>query len=213
MVKYCLLFLLFGLSFSFSFSRTNYFSKYTSKNKIKIGYAYNTFNNILAKRLLANTDVLLPSNNPTFRQIDNEQQFKLGSINLAFEHRVKPKLAVGAAFTTEFQTRTYTTPYKDSVFALRTFKQYYAFMPCIYFHYLEHNLIDLYLGTDFGLLLLMSKTAETNYDYGNDRSSKLLPTLNFCPFGIQLKTVVSPYLQFNIGSRGWIEGGIVFNLE
>ncbi|MEZ4880370.1 MAG: hypothetical protein R2801_09425 [Chitinophagales bacterium] len=42
---------------------------------------------------------MLPSNNPTFRQIDNEQQFKLGSINLAFEHRVKPKLAVGAAFT------------------------------------------------------------------------------------------------------------------
>lgn len=208
-----LLLLIIGL-FSYSFSKTNYVAKYTYKNKVKIGYAYNTFNHkILAPKILAPTYIDLPSTNPNVVTLKNTKQFKISSINLAFEHSVKPKLAVGGSFVTEVYKKSYHIPYKDSVFAVKELTQYHAIMASIYFHYLDHHLIDIYLGTDFGILLMLSKTVETNYNFASDRSSKLLPTLNFCPIGIQLKTVISPYLQVNIGGRGWIEGGLVYNIQ
>ena len=80
-----------------------------------------------------------------------------------------------------------------------------------YYHYLKKtNWVDLYLGGDFGFMMMHSKTIDTE-NKKKERSVQPNLSFNICPFGIRLKTRVSPYLQANIGSRGWVEGGIAFD--
>jgi hypothetical protein len=66
------------------------------------------------------------------------------------------------------------------------------------------------LGGDIGFMIISGKTKDVENGI-SERNMKIIPMGSFTPFGIELKTKISPYLQSSIGSRGWLEGGIRFS--
>lgn len=180
------------------------------KHTLKVGYAYNTFNRVFSGLLIDFSTIETPSEFQNIRIIKNEKRLMLSSINLSYEYQLKDRLTVGLSLTTDIYKRTFQTPYKDSIFSIKEMNQVYNVMPNVYFHYLKSKRVDMYLGADVGVMLMFSKAEESNYNYGNEKNFKIVPTFNLCPIGVRLKYKVSPYLQVNFGSRGWIEGGLSY---
>lgn len=210
-------FIVFGLFLAIYSSNTlagtDSLNIYTSKYKVKVGYAYNTFNRIIGGMFAKENISQLPSENPYFKIIYNQKERNITSLNASIDIAIKPRLTIGGTITGEFFMRSYNTDYKDTIFSVSESAKIFTLMPNAYFHYMKHKYIDLYLGGEIGIMIIGSENIELNYNYYYDKKISVLPTINFCPIGIQLKTVVSPYLQVNIGSRGWVEGGLVYNIK
>lgn len=177
------------------------------KNQFQIGYGYNSFNRIYAALwiIIENVESIESGENGS---IKNDQEKKFSSLNLAYSRPYKERGTWGISFTSGFYNLTYDKIENGNTFHKKQFTQIYTLTPNLYFHYLQKKTVQMYFGGELGLLLysVKSKNEEGRYN-------KVIPVFNICPIGIRLKYKLSPYLQANIGSRGWVEAGISYQFN
>lgn len=178
-------------------------------HQIQIGYGYNSFNRIYAGlwMLTENAGTIHSGKNGS---IKNMQESNFSSLNLSYNHPLKEKGSWGASFTAGYYKLNYDLEEGESYTHRRQLTQLYTLTPNIYFHYLRSRTVQMYLGVEAGLLYYKAKAHDT---YSNEQTgsyNKIVPVFNITPFGMRLKYKISPYFQVNIGSRGWIEGGLSY---
>jgi len=190
---------------------------YTSQHKVKLGWSYNPFNRLYIglKTISLNDYDKNNGFNTGFSglyYVDKNFKRNVGSILVEYNRNKLKRLNIGIVAGIDIFKSSDIYQRNDTLFTIHGNTIAFSFMPNAYFHYLKHRLLDLYLGGEVGCLIIREKL--TNEQTRTSvQEVGFLPTINFCPFGIQLKTVVSPYLQVNIGSRGWVEGGLVYNIK
>ncbi len=173
-------------------------------HQVQIGYGYNTFNRVYAGLWISieNAEDITSGGNGS---IENMQESKFSSLNLSYNRPFKKRGSWGVSFTSGFYNLTYDKIENGNTLQKKQFTQIYTLTPNIYFHYLQKKTVQMYFGGELGLLFYSIKSKNDK-----DRYSKVIPVFNICPIGIRLKYKLSPYLQANIGSRGWIEGGVSY---
>jgi hypothetical protein len=188
-------------------------ANYTSKNQIKIGYSYNPIN----KLYIGITTISLnkKNENASFSNLKLKKSVyekNVGSIIFEYNRRIKKRFNFGVVMFVDLYNGKDLYSRNDSTFTIQNKTKGITIMPTAYFHYMKHKLIDLYLGGGLGMIIVNEQIINETTN-GKLSETSILPAFNFCPLGIKLKTIVSPYLEVNIGTRGWIEGGVVINIK
>ena len=211
---------------TFLFLSTTISAQDTTKTKeipkfqhhINIGYSYNAWNQLfLFFSQLGGFGEYNQGgyfyNLDSIGDYNRVKDWKINSLNFAYNFTPKktPRCTFGISGVIDVYKRFGYYTVEDKNLNVTNTEVVYNIMANAYYHYLKKtNWVDLYLGGDFGFMMMHSKTIDTE---NKKKESSVQPNLSFniCPFGIRLKTRVSPYLQANIGSRGWVEGGIAFD--
>jgi hypothetical protein len=191
----------------------------TFKHNINIGYSYNSWNPLWIGLTGFSNGLYDYKETGYFYYLktngvrDLIKEKRINSIN--FGYSASPKrfkvCKFGISGTFDFYKNFENYIINDNTIYTTTTTLAYTIMANAYYHYLKKSKwVDLYLGGDFGIMMIHAKTKDIDNDI-KDGNTKVYPMGSFCPFGIRLKTRVSPYLQANIGSRGWVEGGIAFD--
>ncbi|MBK6338667.1 MAG: hypothetical protein IPF63_03450 [Bacteroidetes bacterium] len=195
----------------------------TSSNKynhhFNIGYSWNRFNPLLLGLMGINNGMYDYNSDSYFYPYKENgkynfiKQKNINSFVFGYSKSSKryQKATFGITGTFDLYKEFYTYSLEGNTINTTQTTQAYSVMANAYYHYLKKSKwVDLYFGGDFGMMLIRVKTKDTDNNISESKT-KGIPMGSFCPFGIQLKTRVAPYLQMNIGSRGMIEGGIVAN--
>lgn len=180
------------------------------KHQIQVGYGYNMFNRVYTGLFTDEVQIKLSNDHVFLRSIRNEKETVISSFNFYYHVRIKERGSLGISFITDFYKRTYETPYKEKLYSVKDMAQSYTFMPNLYYYYLNDKTVRLYFGVELGVMYFRRRVKEINYQYDSNTTSKFLPVFNITPIGMRLKYRFSPYIQVNIGSRGWIEGGLSY---
>lgn len=189
------------------------------KHHINIGYSWNLFNYLVVGLTGINNGIYDSKKDSyfypfkEFGDYDFLKQKRLNTLVIGYSKSTKknPNVNFGFSGTIDIFKDFGTYALESNTINTTQTTQAYSMMANAYYHYLKKSKwVDLYLGGDFGIMMIHSKTKDIDNDI-KDGNTKAFPIGSFCPFGIRLKTRVSPYLQANIGSRGWVEGGIAFD--
>lgn len=184
-----------------------------------VGYSWNRFNYLTVGLISTFNDRFsFDEESYFYPYIENTKynsikQKRVNSIVFGYSKSSKryPKTTFGISGTFDLYKDFGTFTLEDKTINPIQTTQAYSLMANAYYHYLKKSKwIDLYLGGDFGMMIIRVKTTDTDNDI-KESKTKGIPMGSFCPFGMQLKTRVAPYLQLNLGSRGFLEGGIVAN--
>lgn len=205
---YLFIALLAEITLSFSVNAQN--TDPTYRHQVQVGYGLNIFNRNYTTRHAEDIKIKLPNDNLLFRPIRNDIQTNVSSINLYYHFKTKKNVSIGVSFITDFYKRTYQTLHNDLVYSVKDLAQVYTLMPNFYYHYLNRKTVRMYFGAEIGMMYFTRRIEEVNYRFDSNETSKILPTFNITPIGIRLKYKLSPYFQVNIGSRGWVEGGLSY---
>lgn len=191
----------------------------TSNHHLNVGYSWNVFNPLLLGLMGLNNGMYDFKSDSYFYPYQEDgayefiQQKRINSLVFGYAKSLKkrPNATIGVTGTFDLYKDFGTYTLESNTINTTQITQAYSIMANAYYHYLKKSeWVDLYLGGDFGMMLIRVKTTDTDNNISESKT-KGIPMASFCPFGIQLKTRVAPYLQFNIGSRGMVEGGIVAN--
>lgn len=182
-----------------------------NKHQVQIGYTLDMLNDFYAQAFVSSKNVYLYHKGPGR---NNKAEFKsengYSALVVSYSHTFNKRGALGIAMTSQFR-KTHYNYLGDGQKSPRVQKeQIYTFTPNIYFNYLQSTIVQLYLGIDIGVLYY---TAIVNDEMGNriaNRYNKWMPYFNICPIGLRLKHKFSPYVQANLGSRGFLEGGFSY---
>lgn len=215
---YILIFgILFLTSASFSgFSQENN-TLYKHDTKIGIGYpgfyrvvlALSSFNNSTRYKPLLDLPFVNSDGNIIFPE--DKKSVDLPEFIVSYNYALKKGLNIGSVIMYSSSQTSYQKEYNNLLYQVKEKDSYTSIIPNLYYYYLKKSkLIDLYIGADIGILLLTHTSREYKVLNQKKKNTEVIPSINICPFGIQLKTKVSPYLQVNLGSRGIVEGGINF---
>lgn len=189
------------------------------KHHINVGYSYNLFNHLVIGLMGINNGMYDYNSDSYFYPYKENgkynfiKQKNINSFVFGYSKSSKryQKATFGITGTFDLYKEFYTYSLEGNTINTTQTTQAYSVMANAYYHYLKKSKwVDLYFGGDFGMMLIHVNTKDTDNNISESKT-KGIPMGSFCPFGIQLKTRVAPYLQMNIGSRGMIEGGIVAN--
>ncbi|HUH73968.1 MAG TPA: hypothetical protein VLZ75_06120 [Chitinophagales bacterium] len=179
-------------------------------NQIQLGIGYNTFNKIYSGLwiLTENADNIYSGEN---RSEINFKERNVSSFNLSYSRPFKERGTWGASFTSGFYKLNYDLKENEIYSPRKQITQIYTLTPNLYFHYLQNKTIQLYFGVELGLLFYSAKAFDNELNQQIGQYNKIIPVFNISPIGMRLKYKFSPYVQANIGARGWIEGGVSYN--
>lgn len=188
------------------------------KYHISVGYSWNLFNHLMIG-LTASSDLYNYSNKSyLYKYVENGKYdfIKSKAIHtfvIDYHQRLSkyPKGTYGFSATYDFYKEYKNYNLNDTLINMTQTTQALSVMGNGYFHYLKKSkIIGLYLGGDIGFMIISGKTKDVENGI-SEKNMKIIPMGSFTPFGIELKTKISPYLQASIGSRGWLEGGLRFS--
>lgn len=182
------------------------------KNQIQLGYGYNTFNKIYAGLWISveNAEDIESGENGS---IKNMQESKFSSLNLSYNHPFKERGSWGASFTAGYYKLNYDLTENKNYSHRKQLTQIYTLTPSLYFHYLRNKTLQMYFGAEAGILYYKAKAYDTELDEQVGNYHKIIPVFNITPIGMRLKYKFSPYIQVNIGSRGWVEAGLSYQFR
>lgn len=133
------------------------------------------------------------------------------TIGLNYKRKFQNGVILGGIVLYSKHSDRYQYEFEEKLYIVKESYNYIHLAPGIYYHYLKKSKkIELYLGAELGLLIIHQNSKETNILKQSSSNTSTFFSFNLTPFGIQLKTKVSPYLQLNLGGRGIIEGGVNF---
>ena len=182
------------------------------KHQVQIGYGYNTFNRIYAGLWILIEDAGEIENGEN-GSIKNEQESKFSSLNLSYNRPFKERGSWGASFTAGYYKLNYDLTENKNYSHRKQLTQIYTLTPSLYFHYLRNKTLQMYFGAEAGILYYKAKAYDTELDEQVGNYHKIIPVFNITPIGMRLKYKFSPYIQVNIGSRGWVEAGLSYQFR
>jgi hypothetical protein len=182
------------------------------KNQIQLGFGYNTFNKIYAELWISveNAEDIESGENGS---IKNMQESKFSSLNLSYNRPFKGRGSWGASFTAGYYKLNYDRSESGNFSHKKQLTQIYTLTPSLYFHYLRNKTVQMYFGVEAGILYYKAKAYDTELDEQVGNYHKIIPVFNITPIGMRLKYKFSPYIQVNIGSRGWVEAGLSYQFR
>lgn len=181
------------------------------KHQVQVGYTLDMLTYIYADAFVSSKDIYLYHSGPgRNNKVGYNREYGYATIVISYSHTFKDRGACGFAATSQFRKTNYDYLGDGKISRRVQKEQHYTFTPNLYFNYLQSTIVQMYLGVDVGILYYTAIVYDETGSLLGSRYNKLMPYFNICPIGLRLKYKFSPYVQANLGSRGFLEGGFSY---